>query len=448
MIEFLRDHPRLVGIPITVIYAFFGFGYIYGVHGTGEFSPLQLGLSAGISALVTAALIMRRSRPLFLAITVTISTLLYVPHSLPNASTFAAVVALYAVAMHRSSRAAWFWMLLLTLVSAVGAEFYRPLGLGIFLANLLGYSFYYFAATFVGTSIAKRATYVAALIDLAAQLATERDQQAQHATAQERSRIARASSSPERTTAAATLIGEVGRGAIADMRTVLGLLAEASSSTDKGAPATPGARNPQPGLAELPALIESFRSVGMPVVFSQSGESPPDSLAELTVYRIVQESLTNALRYAVRPSRVLVEFDARSAGIMHITVTDDGLGAKPKPKPQLRGAVVANVGNDRRERTAPAQKTIGRGLAGMAERVRLHGGTVHAGAKIPHGWRVQASVPLSARAVAPAAMRRAPAPRLSAPVAEETHPLLATSATPAIASADSATPDATHGVLP
>lgn len=154
-------------------------------------------------------------------------------------------------------------------------------------------------------------------------------------------------------------LSQTGRNALKDMRRVLGVLREDGDD---------GARAPQPDDSDLVALFEGFRQAGMPLSVTQSGPAlPKDPAFELTVYRIVQESLTNVLRYGTSISRVrvLIENDVE-LGRVRVLVTDDG-----------KGSIVASKGT-------------GRGISGMADRARIYGGTVVAGVSPRGGWSVEA----------------------------------------------------------
>jgi signal transduction histidine kinase len=152
-----------------------------------------------------------------------------------------------------------------------------------------------------------------------------------------------------------------GRQALVEMRRLLGVLRE---------PGEPAALSPQPGVAELAALVEGVRAAGLPVVLAIDGD--PDQLpaaADISAYRIVQEALTNVLRHAGHAS---AQVGVRcGADEVLIEVTDDGAG------PQAAG---------------PAG---GHGLAGMRERVALFGGELVAGPRPDGGFAVRARLPLS-----------------------------------------------------
>lgn len=244
-------------------------------------------------------------------------------------------------------------------------------------------------AVLIGTTSGDRRRYTEALIERAHQLARERDQQARLAAAAERARIARemhdivshsvtvmvrlaegaAAGLPPTEPSAAAMHGvaEVGRSAMTDMRRMLGVLHEAEAD-DAGPSGAPHA--PQPALRDLPHLVDGFRTLGTPVTLELAGAVPDDDTLQLAVYRIVQESLTNAVRYAP---------DAREVSVV-VTTTDD--------------AVVAEVTDDGRGAAPATPVGAGRGLIGIRERVHALDGSVDAGPGPAGGWRVRASVPI------------------------------------------------------
>jgi signal transduction histidine kinase len=128
---------------------------------------------------------------------------------------------------------------------------------------------------------------------------------------------------------------------------------------------------PQPSLARIDELLEGVRRAGLPVEVVVEG-APHDltSGVDLTAYRVVQESLTNALRHAGDAhARVVLRY---ADDALHVEVADDGVG----PVTNGDGA--------------------GHGLIGMRERVALMGGTLHAGARPGGGFLVSAELPLGA----------------------------------------------------
>ncbi|MFJ5548789.1 sensor histidine kinase [Streptomyces sp. NPDC093225] len=179
-----------------------------------------------------------------------------------------------------------------------------------------------------------------------------------------------------------------GRMALREMRQLLDVLraGDEPESLAGGAPgpAAPGPRidAPQPGIGDLPRIVAESCRAGLPTSFDVRGEEralPPS--VGLAVFRIVQEALTNARRYAggARTSVVL----AYGAAEVRVDVADDGRAAGP-------GAAGSATGTAR-ERAGGS----GYGLVGMRERVALHGGTLDAGPVAGGGFRVAARLPLA-----------------------------------------------------
>lgn len=157
------------------------------------------------------------------------------------------------------------------------------------------------------------------------------------------------------------------RGALADMRRLLGVL------RDEG----PAERAPQPQLADLPDLVYAARQAGMPVELSVPAVAAPIPPAVgVCAYRIVQESLSNASRHA-QGAPVTVSVDHRTDGVLLRVANGPGApGARP--------------GDESRR--------SGHGLTGMRERVALLGGSLSAGPSPDGGFVVSALLPLGAAA--------------------------------------------------
>jgi signal transduction histidine kinase len=153
-----------------------------------------------------------------------------------------------------------------------------------------------------------------------------------------------------------------GRSALAELRHMLGLL------SDEGADAP---RAPQPGMTEIPSLIEHVQQTGSAVELSVEGQ--PHALSAgvgVAAYRIVQEALTNVLKHADgAPTRVVVRW---SNTALELEILDRG------PVPD--GTV--------------AEPQAGRGIAGMRERARMYGGTLEARPGPYGGYEVRAHIPL------------------------------------------------------
>ncbi|MBB4923034.1 sensor histidine kinase [Kitasatospora kifunensis] len=248
------------------------------------------------------------------------------------------------------------------------------------------------AAAVLGLNVRARRAQLRALRERAHELERQRDQQAALAVAEERSRIAREMHdivthnlsvmvaladgavyanpiAPEKATAAMRQSAETGRQAITDMRRFLGVLR---------ADEPDALRHPQPGLGQLTALVAQVRAAGLPTELHQSGEAATISPgAQLTVYRLVQESLTNTLKHAASGARAQVTVEC-TADTVRVEVRDDGRALHPS-------AVGAG---------ADALRESGHGLAGMRERVAAYGGGLTAGPLPQGGWRVAATLDL------------------------------------------------------
>jgi signal transduction histidine kinase len=173
---------------------------------------------------------------------------------------------------------------------------------------------------------------------------------------------ARASGRP----AGATLekIENSARQALADTRRLLGVLHNPDEQTGLA---------PQPGIGDLDALAASVQAAGLPVSLVIDGDlSALPATVDVSVYRIVQEALTNVLKHA-GPARADVTIDCGRDAVT-IEVTDDGTAGLGHP--------------------APAG---GHGLAGMRERAAVFGGELAAGPRPGGGYTVRARLPLGDR---------------------------------------------------
>ncbi|WP_088283066.1 sensor histidine kinase [Kineosporia sp. A_224] len=181
-------------------------------------------------------------------------------------------------------------------------------------------------------------------------------------------------SGPERVEKAAALIGTTARQALEDLRGVLGVL---RADPDQ-AVADDVALAPQPRLEDVPRLVEASVAAGVPVRFEDrrpDGAPPVDEVVGRTVYRVVQEALTNVHKHA------------RSAQT-RVVVTSGGPGAAPGDD-----VLRVEVTNARPVAGSALVPGSGTGLVGLRERVGLAGGTLDAGPLPGGGWRVAATFP-------------------------------------------------------
>ncbi|MFJ3905899.1 sensor histidine kinase [Streptomyces sp. NPDC090025] len=184
---------------------------------------------------------------------------------------------------------------------------------------------------------------------------------------------------PERAEAAFDAISATGREAMTQLRSMLGVLRDEGPASADGP--VPAPRAPQPGLAELPALLDRVRDGGLDVTCTTADFEPPLPRATgATAYRIVQEALTNVVKHA-GASRVTVRLDHGPDGgdALRIRVTDDGRGPRGEPGSGGTG-------------------TGGHGLLGIRERAAAHGGTATTGpGPDGRGFELRAVLPLEAR---------------------------------------------------
>ena len=172
-----------------------------------------------------------------------------------------------------------------------------------------------------------------------------------------------------------------GRQALQDMRRLLGLLRDGAEcgegGTDRPHQLDADALAPQPGLGELVALADRVRSTGLVVRLDNFGEPfALSAAAELTVYRIVQEALTNTLKHAasVHSVHITLAFDDPD---VTVRIVDDGL----PPVPAGRGGIPS---------LGPGAPGGGHGVLGMKERAAAFDGTLVAGPRDEGGWQVVA----------------------------------------------------------
>ncbi|MFE0459383.1 sensor histidine kinase [Kitasatospora sp. NPDC058965] len=315
----------------------------------------------------------------------------------PFPADFVVLVALYTVAARSSTR----WTLAAYLVAELGVLLLAvvntappylqidPLWLYLRVAFFLSGATT--AAALLGLNTRARQAKLSALHERARELERQRDQQSALAVAEERSRIARemhdivthnlsvmvaladgavyaSAHAPDKATAAMRQSAETGRQALTDMRRFLGVLR---------ADEPDALRHPQPGLGALDGLVAQVRAAGLPCELTLTGGPAGVSPgAQLTVYRLVQESLTNTLKHTAPGARAAVTV-ACVPGSVRVEVRDDGRATVP-----AAGSATGSATGG------------GHGLAGMRERVAAYGGELTAGPLPGGGWRVAATLDL------------------------------------------------------
>ena len=385
----LRRHPLAVDGPLTAVLLAVSLADSYLARSSGA----DQARDTGIGLLLTGPILVRRKHPTG-AFAVTVATAMVLAAlglrvGAPKGGAYPAVlVLLYTLAAYRPRRISLRGLVVSLATIAVGIISYSEPPLAspdtawsALLVGVPAVSVWIF-----GDSVASRRAHSAWLEERARRAEAERDAKAQFAAAAERSRIARemhdiiahnlavivgladggryaAARSPERSSQALGAIASTGREALSELRRLLGVLTE-----DDGRAADLA---PQPGLADLEALLNRVRSAGLPVTCTMQGDLARLSEGQqLTVYRIVQEALTNALKHAGPAATAEVILDY-VGGAVDVQVTDTGIST-----------------------AAGSPDGEGKGLHGMRERAAVYDGTLQAGpAPSGGGWRVAAHLP-------------------------------------------------------
>jgi signal transduction histidine kinase len=185
-----------------------------------------------------------------------------------------------------------------------------------------------------------------------------------------------ASTRPDEAARALASIEETSRGALGEMRALLGMLRADESAAALG-PAS--SLVPTPGLADLDGLVKRTAEAGVRVNLDVCGERPPlPAGLELAAFRVIQEAITNVIRHAATDScQVTVTYQRET---LLLAVTDGGTG---------HGAA---------DHGAADHGAAGHGIAGMRERVQMYGGQLQAAPLPGRGFRVTARFPLAGAA--------------------------------------------------
>ncbi len=259
-------------------------------------------------------------------------------------------------------------------------------------ARLVGTAVVLTAAWVIGVAVRQQRAYTAGLREQAERRAQAQLAEGRRAATEERLRIARelhdvvahslsliavqagvgnyvASARPDEAARALASIESTSRGALREMRRLLGVLRDDSAGTEMA---------PAHGLADLGQLVTGTADAGVRVQLEIRGtQRPVPPGVDLAAYRIIQEALTNVVKHAQTiASRVLVTY---TDDAICLEITDDGDGA-------AADAVAASAGH---------------GIAGMRERASLFGGEFHAGPLPGRGFRVAARLPLDSSPAEP-----------------------------------------------
>ncbi|WP_244872092.1 sensor histidine kinase [Catellatospora sp. TT07R-123] len=381
--------PLLRDAALALALALVAFVPPLATHGTrlGELPHRSLDALAVAAALAQSLpLALRRRWP---AATLAMVVAGFAVQELRGYATFASLgllIAIYSAAAHQHRLRRW--------TAGVATAGYLALSIGLHVAGsanrVADYVVFYLcmaAAWLLGAyvralrsaeEVRRRVEADAARADERARIARElHDVVAHHVTAMVVQANAAQFLPPHSARESLTAIKETGKKALCDLRDLLGVLD----------PAREARRDRLPGLTELPLLIEQTRAAGQPVSLIEQGRAPVALGAgrELTAYRVVQEALTNALKYAAgRPT--VVHLGYRPSGV------DISVSTAPSQGPDSADPVGGRTDRSGHRSGEPIGGS-GRGLTGLRERVELFGGSLSAGPDGHGGFTVAAHLP-------------------------------------------------------
>lgn len=387
--SFRRSMPRPTfwdGLLAVAVFLVEAFAAVRGQAGTvsdlAAFAdlpiPAWLVLLAG-----SAALVQRRHRPLAVLSVVVVAYVVWHLLAYPGGPSLAFLVAMYGIGRYVDDLRTSVTAVVASTAAVVATALYdgdpiTDVALAATVVPLLPW--------YIGRRVAARREYLQLLEDRAALLERERAAELRRVVEEERRSIAselhdvvahRVSlmtvqagaaqaildDDPERAARAMSAVEDAGRSALDELRHLLDVLGPHSGAQS---------RTPAASLRDLPKIAEHMESAGLPVSLQVDVPDDLPTRFDLAAFRIVQESLTNALRHAGKGARATVRVGV-DGDQLHIEVVDDGTG-----RSSWTGG-------------------SGRGLAGMRQRAELLGGHFEAGPAEDGGFRVRADIPLKGR---------------------------------------------------
>ena len=387
----LRRHPLAADCLLAAFLIAVGVGSLWG--GADHRPADSHEPTAWATVLVVGAaapIALRRRNPIAVLFVVAACQFVLEISNFETAGWIAIFVALYTVAAHtngsqRSIAARVFAVF--TLVLLVAGLAHANLQIGQFISSIV----FLVGAYILGDNLQRRRRMVAEAAERVAIAARQRDLLAHQEVQDERARIARElhdvvahsvslmiiqagaarrsiSSAPQQAEDALHELEATGRHAMTELRRVLGVLRTGDSV---GSDLTP-----QPTLSDIRALVADDHTLN--VVYTEVGKPVAEvpSIVGLSLYRLVQEALTNVRKHAGAVKNVSVQVTYEPDQVL-VQITDDGRGAS------------AGIG-----RSAEAGEP-GHGLVGMRERMALCGGSVRVGPRLGGGWQVRAAAPLT-----------------------------------------------------
>ena len=332
-----------------------------------------------VSAVACAALLWRRSQPLVVLGVTLGAVTLSLPLGYPDVIGIAMLIALYSVGRYLTDNQLSY----IAVGGAIAVVVIGDLIDGAPVSDLAFALLVLSGVLYIGRRARIRGDYLRLLQERAQQREREQAAAAHRAVAEERTRIARelhdvvahrvtlmtvqagaaktvAADDPEAALQAMEAVELAGRQALGELRYLLGVLRPEAEGDGLG---------PQPGLRDVPHLVEQITEAGLDVSLTMTdvaAELP--TRVDLSAYRIVQEALTNVLKHAGPGARVQVRL-SRDNHEVALEVLDNGRGGTTLPG-------------------------SGHGIVGMRERAHLLGGSLEAGPRPDGGFRVVAHLPI------------------------------------------------------
>jgi signal transduction histidine kinase len=397
---------------------------VYGI-GFGEPAYLQ-GIPRWAAAVIVAAAVLpaalRRRWPRAMLALVVVSGSVATAISTSPDPALAAAFVMYLIPLRFPRREA-LWLLAGTLlVTAAGLVVFAVAPHGIYRTGGIGKATYLLlenglliaVAWMIGYSVRQQHAHTAALREQAERRAGEQLAEARRARSEERLQIARelhdvvahtmsliavqagvanyvVAAHPDEAARALSSIEEISRGALREMRALLGVLR--AEGNGEGSGALDAGLVPAPGLADLDRLVERTAEAGVRVGLAVRGERfPLPAGLDLAAYRVVQEAITNVIKHAATDTCTVTV--AYQEDALTLEVTDGGSGASWPGGAHPAGGGGHPVGSDGGGPTTAA------GIAGMRERVGMYGGEFRAEPLPGRGFQVTARFPLAGAGLA------------------------------------------------
>lgn len=396
--RWFSGHPRAA----DALLAAFAFAVLAGsqaivIHETrenpaeyAEFRDSGPGAFA-LLAIMAVALFWRRTKPVQSLAVIALAALAFTaaPYA-EGAMSLTALVGVYSLAAHTDRRTALRWggAFSVALVAGISLAIWRDtdqVGFALFISNFIIFG----TAWLIGDNLRNRRALAAHLRERAERAEADREIDLRQAVILERTRIAREmhdsiahsisvmvvqaaaarrvlETDPRAAATAIEAVESTGRATLDEMRHLVGVLRnDAAGATE---------RAPQPGIDDVALLVRQCREAGLPVELRVEGTPPQLSpVVGLSVYRIVQEGLTNVMKHAgTARASVALRYEPHA---VHVEIEDDGRGAASSA---ANGAASGG----------------GHGLVGMRERVEAFGGSLFAGPRPGGGFAVRGQIPI------------------------------------------------------